>query len=240
MQKPPVTLAGSAGGGSSTEMPDITKLATLLAVHVRVAHYSNGQSGCFYQQFEPAPDSGCVRRRPPPDELNTRDGSFSTHYLEVGATYGKLGFASYGFDNTLTTTSLAVRWYPPVGGGGMDDELANLYSRFSLFADFKTRMNYTVLSRTRFRHRHELTALVEGECAQQRPSPADQCRATAELAMTFPALYGFGVFTRYAVGWDYYNIAFLNRLPHKPAVGIFLQHASPTFFGERWRPQSRR
>jgi hypothetical protein len=61
-----------------------------------------------------------------------------------------------------------------------------------------------------------------------------------EAAVSAPGLYGLGVFARYATGWDYYNIGFLRRVPKRPAVGMFLQHAAPVFFAEPWRPWSRR
>ena len=221
--------------------PDIGKLALLFAVHGRIAHYSNGQSGCFYTQFAKDSTNTCVRIAPGPDSPNLKDGDFSTHYAEIGVTHGWLGFSHEGFDERLLTGSVEARWYPRVCCGGMDDQLAKLYSRSALLGRIEGRLRYeNRLMPSWLRHREAVTVSIEAECAERRPSGSDRCRTMTEGAVSAPGLYGLGVFARYATGWDYYNIGFLRRIPKRPAVGMFLQHAAPVFFAEPWRPWSRR
>lgn len=214
-----------------------------MALSLRVAHYSNGQSGCLLEGSDPdeANPGECVPRDTGlvgGDVLNTRDGSFSSNYIEPALTLGRLSFGADSTDRFSVIGSVAARWFPNWPVGHMDGELASRYQRFTGSARVETRLNQLVRlpnwGRFNFTHREQIVMGAEVECAR-RPRPYRDCRGTAELALAFPGAYGFGLLVRQAWGWDYYNIAFRNTVPNRLAFGITLRHAQPTWFGDRWQ-----
>ena len=126
----------------------------LFAVHGRVAHYSNGQSGCLFAVQQRAADGDECRPAGGPDEpLNTNDGSFSTHYGELGLTIGRLGFSERKMvwrDNELSTVSLAARHYP---GGWVSKILAWMMSLRACTAVGRTSRVSSIAQAIRYRYR---------------------------------------------------------------------------------------
>jgi hypothetical protein len=122
----------------------------------------------------------------------------------------------------------------------MDAELARLYRRWTFFAHAEHRRSYLVPI-PRLRHRQRASLAVDGECAQRRPAPYKTCRAYTEAAVSFPGMYGFGVFARYVAGWDSYNVGFRDSVKNprhgNPIFGVILQHALPTSFNAHWPPR---
>lgn len=232
-----------AHGDSTRDTPPLDDGVHLVAASARAAHYSNGQSGCFYAAQTLEPDQRCTPAMRGPDRLNTLDGSFSTHYLEGALTYGRLWINREGFDRTLAYVSLAERWYPNVGAGGMDGVLAELYSRTntSLLGDL--RHTYVFAPRwlsSRFHHRQTVNVGVEGDLPAHRPDGWPRHRGAVYASLSTPGAYGLGVIVRHAWGWDYYNIGFRDRVTSGLHFGLVIQHAAPVFFGETFVPTLRR
>lgn len=187
---------------------DSDMTGTLGAFHLRGAHYSNGQSGCLYtdQIYVDETDS-CDRVEGVPQTLNTVDGSFSTHYLEGGATVAPVAFDAVGVERRLMSVGYTVRVHPGLLGsiGGMSPELAEAYGRWEFGANAMLRWRQPE-SRGFWRRVH--TVRMEGVCGYGRAGGYDACRGSAEWLVTFPSLYGLGASARYVAGWDPYNIAF--------------------------------
>lgn len=212
----------------------------LLSFHTRVAHYSNGQSGCLYADQSTLL---CDPRGAPGRDLNTVDGSFSTNYVEQEIGYARLRLDPAHGDASFAGLSGAARWSPRgfLVAGYMDDELSASYRRTSLLArlDFRRRVRPSWLP---FRGRRVLfRASADGECAPgRRARYAAACRAGIQSSITFPGMYGFGFVTRLTDGWDYYNIGYGSRISpgygrrHVPTIGIILDHARPTEFDAQW------
>jgi hypothetical protein len=176
------------------------------AFHLRGAHYSNGQSGCLYtNQVSDPDDDSCDRVEGLPEELNTLDGSFSTHYFEAGTTVAPIAFDALGVERRFMSLGYTIRWHPPVGGGGMSAELARAYGRWELGANAMLRWRGLPLLK---RGRVDSTLRAEGVCVPGRADEYDVCRGSVEFLGTLPSAYGLGVSLRYVGGWDPYNIAF--------------------------------
>jgi hypothetical protein len=204
------------------------RTASLTGLHVRFGHYSNGQSGCLYENQAPG---SCAILPGIPETLNRTDGSFSTHYVEPALTLARLRFDSTGHERRLASITLAVRHNPGnlADVGGMSDELARTYGRQSVSASSVIRWR---AERSRLlRVRTVTNVLLEGECAVERPEPYDTCRGSAGLSLSFPGMYGFGFAARYVGGWDYYNVGYGEQLRNpgrwRPMFGIVLDHSVP-------------
>jgi hypothetical protein len=205
------------------------RTGTLGAFHLRVAHYSNGQAGCLFanQLYVPSKDACDVV--PGADTLNTNDGSFSTHYIEAGATAAPTAFDALGVERRMMSLGYAVRSYPGgwvAGVGGMSRELAEAYGRWEFLGSAMARWRP---ASSDGRWRTVRTVRFEGACAYRRARQYDKCRGSGEALLTWPSLYGFGVSARYVVGWDPYNIAFGHRAgnPHSgiPILSLVFDHS---------------
>lgn len=227
-------------GQPNQQLPDIEGYSMLRAAHVRLGHYSNGQSGCLFAN-QAKQGNVCVADPAQPDTLNTSDGSFSTHYIESAFTWGGLGFSSNGYAKRVLFGTAGVRWYPSIGHGGMDKELADVYRRITGNGRVEARWMYrNRLAGERWEHREMFTATFEADWSEHRPTPYESWRTASELAFSLPGMYGFGVSWRYATGWDYYNIGFGHSAPKRGVLTIFLNHAQPVFLAQPWMPLSRR
>ena len=203
---------------------------TLAAVHVRLAHYSNGQSGCLYttQVYDAAGDS-CSGPAGGPLDLNTRDGSFSTHYIELGATVAPMAFDPDGVERRSVSAGYTVRSYPggwASGIGGMSSELARAYGRWEFGGNVALRWRDPA---TRGTWRTVRTLRSEGACAYRRDERYQPCRGSVEAMVSLPAMYGFGISARYLAGWDPYNIAFGREagVPRSgfPVIALVFDHS---------------
>lgn len=201
--------------------------ARLAAFHLRLGHYSNGQSGCLYENQEP---DSCATIPGRPERLNRIDGSFSTHYVEPALTLAHLHFDSAGDERRLASATVAMRYNPAFVSdiGGMDEGLARTYGRQTISASaglrWRARPNGIVWVRT------VTNATLEGECAPERPEPYEKCRGAAALSVSFPGVYGLGFVVRYVGGWDYYNVGYgeeMRNRGHWPTLGIILDHSAP-------------
>jgi hypothetical protein len=205
------------------------RVGYLSATHFRLAHYSNGQAGCLYanQHFQER-NNPCLPIATSADTLNTKDGSFSTHYVEIGHTRSALLLDGDLAERALHAVSLAVRSYP--GGwvaqlGGMDAELARTYGRWTASSRYELRTRASVNHRVPFRsrrvdYRATRGLILESEFAPFRAAGYAKWRGSAEAFISFPGLYGFGAAVRYTSGWDYYNVAFGSH--SYPAVSLSL------------------
>lgn len=204
-----------------------TQRAVLQTIHVRLAHYSNGQAGCLLTNQDPT--RNCAKNTAIGDTLNRVDGSFSTHYLEAGISRAWLRFDSRGTERiTFPRFSAAARWYPPglENAGGMDNDLADIYGRWTIAVSNGYRVRQPRLGFLNFRTVSGIH--VDAERAFGRPYQYKRWRGTAESYVAIPALYGAGVALRYAWGWDYYNIGFGADPPGgKWAFGLRFDHTQP-------------
>lgn len=193
--------------------------ASLTGTHIRLGHYSNGQSGCLYANQDP--QSSCEVIPGVPETLNKIDGSFSTHYIEPALTFARLRLDSMGHERRLSSLTVGFRQnIPGADYGGMSDELARTYGWQSFTASYVRRDRFE-------RWRLVTTFLAEGECARGRPEPYDTCRGAVGLSASLPAMYGFGAGIRYVGGWDYYNVGYGDRLRNQLMIGIVLDHTVP-------------
>lgn len=186
--------------------------AVLQTTHINVGHYSNGQSGCFYATQIPLPGAECIGSGGVTD-LNTKDGSFSTDYFEYGTTLARLRLDDDLAETRRMSTSALYRWNPGFLGsvGGMDQQLARVYGRWSIALQTEVKQQSKFVG-----YRYAWDIRVGAECASRKYLP---CRGSAYGALTFPALYGFGVFARYVAGSDYYNMGFATKLANGGNVG---------------------
>ncbi len=209
-----------------------SRAGEMLSAQFRIAHYSNGQSGCLYdnQTYQASSDS-CVPEGRPGNALNTKDGSFSTDYVETTLQKSWILFDSSYAERVLQTLGVTGRVNPgflaPVGG--MDPELASAYGRYSISGryEFKARYDETFGLWRRVPRRLVATTIlsVDHERAIGRASAYAQSRTTLEAVLAFPRLYGIGLATRYTTGFDYYNIAFGDRISRRFSVGLVFDHS---------------
>jgi hypothetical protein len=201
--------------------------ATLFAVRASAGHYSNGQSGCLFlsqvydEKSEKCVGSGDVQN------LNTKDGSFSTHYLEYGGTFASIRLDSDLVETRRISIDGSVRWNPAFLAvlGGMDDELERVYGRWSFQSGLALKQQ-GILEGIRY----TLHSSLDLDCATRKWRP---CRAIAKAGISFPALYGFGIFASSLVGSDYYNTGFATPLSNGrrigplrgPIIGVMIDHS---------------
>jgi hypothetical protein len=203
--------------------PRAQRHGQLLALNVRLGHYSNGQAGCLFNTQVLQQDGTCTGPGGSLGDLNLDNGSFSTNHLDVGGTIALLRYTTEGVEVNRRSLTASYRFHIPGGIGGINPELAAVYGRhvFSGIAEFKT---YTKIG--------TLTLSGQGEVAMR-----DSARHRQELSavITWPALFGFGVFARVVGGFDYYNINFGQTLTNErrdgrwtPIFGIAFDHSRAT------------
>lgn len=203
----------------------------------RLAHYSNGQEGCFFiESTEPQ----CARPTLQPGAsptVDTASGSFSTHYMEFEYNQADVRFtratgaaAPPDLERMLWYWGVAWRWSPAflADVGGMNDDLAEAYGR----------QQWTGRLAWRWRNRSPLalTYTMEGEAQYAAgrtnilgASAPGRWRGAIEGRLTSSTLYGLGVVARYDQGWDQYNVNFPRRIRGFKGsgltFGIAIEHA---------------
>lgn len=207
-----------------TTARDSIRRATIRSVRlwtvpfVPYGHYSNGQDGCLFT-FQKEINEVCTDTSTTPHGLtvNRRDGSFSSHYMQLGVFYRRIqlddaapmeagGFASKSY---WSLGGQLRAYHPYYGlGGGMAPELRRLYGpgRLRLLANRVVQTNRW-LGPGQFR----LEGFVEALLDTRDPS-VDPVRVSLEVARTMDKRSGWGVFARGYSGQDDYNLGFLTNL----------------------------
>lgn len=217
--------------------------ADLETTFFRIGHYSNGQAGCLYaNQTYDAAGKTCLPQVFT-DTLNTTDGSFSTHYIELGSTVSTIDFDATGLERHLFASTISGRWNPGgyiAKGGGMDAGLAATYGRVSIDGGLTVRKRSGDLRGWSGR---QWEVALDGEWAFPRSSPYGIFRTSAEASMTIPQMYGFGIAARYVRGWDYYNVAYghlMTNPKQRVTFGIILDHSRPFTISREARKRAAR
>lgn len=167
---------------------------TMLSLHARLGHYSNGQSGCLYAvQAYSKEDDKCFPAGVLGDSLNRTDGSFSLHYWDLGASYSWLRFDGQGSQHLGTTLVVAYRYH--LGSwlaGGISDELREEYGSGTVTAALEQRwfVPYDGTRTMLLRQRMMPRVRAETECAIERKRDTDTCRFEAVASLSFPAFGG--------------------------------------------------
>lgn len=172
------------------------------------AHHSNGQEGCLYTYQGDAPDCDDPRLSGAALETNKVDGSFSTNFLRLGVGY--TWFApphltdDYAFVGSRCSYQLDVEWHP-MGYllGGIEAEQAAYYPRVQATASFE----WGGLD----------GRLLMGGSARwlDHPAPGVSDMAYTVEATLLPRRFsGWGFFTRFYSGMDYYNLGFLEDISY--------------------------
>jgi len=190
-----------------------------LSATATFGHYSNGQDGCLYdgQVDTDCHWPGAVPARP---AVNRRDGSFSSHYLQVDGAWRRMSVSG---DIALTEPRLQVvrqdivrlttRAYSPLSGvgGGMVGELSQAYG--------PTRVRLTV-ERDQFLptrrwwrgHGHQRLLAWSEYIAGGSALRVPRWRGAAEWGVTDYTRAGAGPFVRLYYGQDDYNLGFTHNL----------------------------
>lgn len=226
------TRAGTERRRLFPSFDDSSRIGSIVALQLRVGHYSNGQVGCLYAAATPDTLGNCSRV-PAGATLNIRDGSFSTHYVEGSVAPGWLWFDANLAERVMMGIAVAARHNPSflAGAGGMNTELADAYGRtsVSLRAEFRMRTDRNFGYYTWLRPSWPMVFRVVGE-AQQFLCRASAYAATArsfEVSVAFPRAYGLGAVVRYQAGPDYYNVAFGTPIKRPLSVGLMFDHSQP-------------
>jgi len=185
-------------------------------------HYSNGQDGCLFSfQQEIAGDcrdTSTVAHDTLDAMINRRDGSFSSHYMQLGVFYRRIALnpgMPMGGDRiagSYWSAGAQVRAYQPYYwlGGGMSKELRQLYgpTRVRLLANrVVQRGSGRIFGPGQFR--------VEGYAEGLLGTVTDEVsrvRLSLEVARTMDKRSGWGVFVRGYSGQDDYNLGFMRQI----------------------------
>lgn len=183
---------------------------------VPYGHYSNGQDGCLYADQDLANDCAEPITIQSPREANRRDGSFSSHYMQLGAFYRRfaldqsLHMGSRPVARSYWSLGGQVRAYQPYYwlGGGMSEELREVYgpTRVRGLWNSVSQRNGRLFGPGLLRYE----AWIEGifGAAPQ----VDPVRISLEVARTMDRRSGWGVFARGYHGQDDYNLGFLTNI----------------------------
>lgn len=175
------------------------------------AHHSNGQEGCLYTNQE-RQAGGCVdtasggARR----EVNRLDGSFSTNYTRLTGHYRHIRTGSFTGLPQMTgycTFEAGVEWHPnSFLVGDIEPEQAELYPQFRIHGGIE------LLSLTGRGRWWEGSTSISTRATYMRGTAYDvpPMRYEVELSHTRSRM-GWGLFTRYYDGMDYYNLGFLDH-----------------------------
>ena len=171
--------------------------AVRIGTNLVFAHYSNGQSGCFFAN-QTGTDPNCV---PPQGQLplNEVSGSFSTNYFR-GELHGQFFFDGNVEQHSawVVEGSGAIEVNSSAGPGGISEDQRRVYGkgRVGLGAEVE---RYFVGNRTKLSID---LSIPYGETPALEPTLAIE-------ATYLPVwLSGFGAFARFVNGQDYYNILF--------------------------------
>jgi len=200
-------------------------------------HYSNGQEGCLLVDQKEV-DGEC---EPPPTNrsewvVNQRNGSFSSHYVELGATYRRLWWHNDAGNaarlRMAQNVSVGARyrnyWALAWLGGGMSGTLRTLYGthRTRLTAEYVSDQTATGRGAPWW-----VTAWYEHSSGMDQAvkNGALHGRVSAEVGKAWDRLAGVGFFLRYYKGHDDYNVKFPTAL-HGVQLGMTLGgERRPTF-----------
>ncbi|QDE87069.1 hypothetical protein [Myxococcus xanthus] len=169
-----------------------------LALNVIVAHYSNGESGCFYSN-QTRGESGCT-----PSEgqlpLNGVSGSFTTNFFRMEF-HSRLAFdVEPDLRNAwLLGGFAAFELNTSIGPGRITRSQRAVYGDGHWAAG-------VMGQRTWSNHRFPLEVSVSQPFGE---TPSQRATWKAEFGVYPRWGAGFGVFARYVKGQDYYNILFL-------------------------------
>lgn len=233
----------------ATTLPDsLPRSISMWAVpFIPYGHYSNGQDGCLFRFQEPEDRDddgeidGCAdtssvprTREPTAADINRRDGSFSSHYSQLGLFYRRMVLDTTAQSITSAATArywtvgAHVRAYQPWYwlGGGMSKELRELYgpTRIRLTANYVWQQE-------------RLLCLGPGQLrlegfAEALPGASDEVdpvRISIEIARTLDRRGGWGLFLRGYSGQDDYNLGFLTNLRVVQFGAIVTGERMPTF-----------
>jgi hypothetical protein len=184
---------------------------------VPYGHYSNGQDGCLFASQEAVGDS-CVDTTTvqQPREANRRDGSFSSHYTQLGVFYRRIQLdpasqpGGYAVAQSYWSLGAQMREYYLYRNipGGMTRELADVYGplRVRALGHRVSQRNDRLFGPGQFR--------LEGfvELIHGGPPEVDPVRVSLEVARTMDKRSGWGVFLRGYHGQDDYNLGFLTNI----------------------------
>jgi len=176
----------------------VLRTALVLGLNLIVGHYSNGETGCFYQN-QIGSDPDCT---PQPGELplNERSGSFSTNYVRAEL------HGLFEFDIDVGTRAawlllggLGIELNSSIGPGGISDDQGRVYGDGHLWA-------FAGAERIWRGHRARLSGAISGPFGE---SPRQGTTITVEFLILPRWAGGFGAVTRWVHGQDDYNILFL-------------------------------
>jgi hypothetical protein len=189
---------------------------------VPYGHYSNGQDGCLFTfQQEIAQlcrDTSTVAHDTSAANVNRRDGSFSSHYMQLGVFYRRIALdtllpsGNYVSSRFYWSFGGQVRAYQPYYwlGGGLSEELRRLYgpTRVRVLAN-------RVIQRRDGRYfgpgQFRVEGWVEGILGT-RTQDVDPVRLSLEIARTMDKRSGWGLFIRAYSGQDDYNLGFMQNI----------------------------
>ena len=189
---------------------------------VPYGHYSNGQDGCLFtfqvETNDVCTDTSTVARDTVDAMVNRRDGSFSSHYMQLGVFHRRVtldsnfAMGSHLVARRYWSAGVQVRAYQPYYwlGGGMSKELRRQYgpTRVRVLAN-----RVTQHATGRFFGPGQLR--VEGYAEGILGSLNDEVsrvRLSLELARTMDKRSGWGVFVRGYSGQDDYNLGFMRQI----------------------------
>lgn len=190
-------------------------------LQARLSHHSNGQDGCLYLSQEKVQGPGgsfecdfIPGYGPDPSLLNLADGSFSKNFARAGVFYRRFYLPGSGdVDDTVVRSwyagatveshrSFLVNWIP----GRIPPEQEALYGTW----------RWRLLGGGAFRHRGRLPSGHFLDVVFERyPDASDVLTAwsfSAEYIRSFDRFGGWGLYTRYYTGQDYYNLGFGRKL----------------------------
>lgn len=171
-----------------------------VGLNLILGHYSNGQTGCFYEGQTGA-DPDCT---PQPGQLpvNEVSGSFSTNYFRAEL-HGMLGLDLDTVNRTawLLLGGLGVEVNSSLGPGGITDDQRPVYGDGHLRARAGAERSW-------FGHRLRLSGEVSKPFGE---SPHQGATTTVELSMLPRWGGGFGGLIRWVHGQDDFNILFLEH-----------------------------
>jgi hypothetical protein len=203
-------------------------------VRLTLAHHSNGQAGCFRENFRPI-DEHANECEPIPGtdtnvvKLNRANGDFSSTFVQLMVHTTLMNRASGDRPTHSFGLAVAYDYHPPGIFGALSDEQRQLYGSWRVLAlgegiqlvgnecdDGSPRLWYQNFT-CAFRGRARISG--EYERAPQNPGPLAlrikpavlPWRSQLEVSYVFTRLLGTGMFVRWHDGQDYYNIDFVNR-----------------------------
>lgn len=192
-------------------------------------HHSNGQNGCLFTEQSRNADGACVTAGTPALTVNKTDGSFSTNYVEAGFFYGRMHLTSRPDAPEYAT---AWEWRTGGGiqlnpsgflGGGIDDELKDLYGQTRFFVEgMAARRDFGWCGRSE--------GQLQLQYIQNTPAGLPAVKTIAEASCLPRQWGGTGLFVRFYRGQDYYNLGFAESIT-RLQFGFTLQRATFLSFG---------